>query len=501
MSLVWLFMILTVVPHELAHAIVVRLLGYPVKLVVIGMGPILMRRKFFGLPCIWRALPFGGWVLPGTTEKPMPLPGQFIVSAAGPGVHLLMALAVWVFLPADYWTSLQPVHRLEFAAAFITANVLEFVFNTVPRRFDSDTGPAVTDGMAMCQILFLRRAPFVPDPYKPHPLRRAMPVFWLAGLAGIAMCFATWEDTASGKGIPWRPALWLLAGAAGIQAAVAVSGPDVPFLAVKPGDAAQSPQQVLHALMGSEFQQWRKAPEPSPQKQQVLQILAAQSGDTRKQIAALPPPDADEDDAWLLWMHYQHTSTSPGETPAGPPPDAACDALEWPALRAAAVIARCHHAARQFAPERLQQAVDDFLASDPPAVTTILVRHMAAAQILTAHLTSLIHEALEWSAQNLGAVPGDPFFVAWHGAALISAGSPREGTPLLSSLKPGISPDEAVGPALLFLAIAARSEGNASEATTLAAAARRHITPGSLSAEMLVREFPHANSLADSGLE
>lgn len=488
LSLVWLFMILTVVPHELAHAVMARLLRVPVQAVVIGLGPVILRRKIAGFSVIWRVLPFGGWVQLKPREKPYPLPAEFLISAAGPGVHLLLAAAVWCTLPRETFTQPAPHLELEFAAAFFVANVLQFLFNAIPRRFDSDTGPAVTDGLAMCQILFLRRHPFVPDPDKPHPLKPLTPLFWVFGLGAAWMVVQTYGDT-HGDGVPWRPFLWLAVCGFFIWAAGAVRDPAEQLGYVRhPANAALSPAALLRSLQEAELATWRSAPDPTPPKQAALAALALTDAGARKAALAAIDIPAELDDPWLHWLQFK--AITKDEDHAAPPYDV-CTAFEWPALRAAGILAKVQAAAHAGGSHvaGIPDIVEDYLESDPPGLAVLLVKHGTCWLALSHPLPGLYPLAAQWAEANVDAAPADPWLLCCWGTALVRTGRFEEGLTLLNVLKPGVFPDETAGTALLFRALAARESGDPDNARRLAEGARLSLPEDSAMRGLLKQEF------------
>src|ERR1051325_4897201 len=65
-----LFLILSIIPHELGHAMVARLLGWRVYQIVIGVGKTLFKRRWSGILFDLRAVPLCGatWMIPKDTR-------------------------------------------------------------------------------------------------------------------------------------------------------------------------------------------------------------------------------------------------------------------------------------------------------------------------------------------------------------------------------------------------------------------------------------------------
>jgi tetratricopeptide (TPR) repeat protein len=154
--------------HEFAHAFVGRWVGFEVNGIAIGWwGRILFRRKLFGFDTIIRSLPFGGvaHVLP-TTEKWMRTK-DFLVVLAGPTSNLVLASLFWY---PGVWGDLINV-RLESLGVrglFVAANLFVLV-DLIPAVYSAPWGRTPSDGLALMQLIVLRRMPY-------PPLQRKTPV-------------------------------------------------------------------------------------------------------------------------------------------------------------------------------------------------------------------------------------------------------------------------------------------------------------------------------------
>ncbi|MEE2756644.1 MAG: M50 family metallopeptidase [Myxococcota bacterium] len=154
LAMVWFFLAyfaLTAL-HEIAHALVARLVGWAVVGLKVGIGPIITRSVWFGVPVEWRLFPIVGLVevLPKNLQSPRLK--NACIYAAGPGVELLIAGLLTAYLGWD--TMLSPTDSYVVAGLQATALAAVFGagFNLIP--FSPQPG-VVTDGLGICLSPFL----------------------------------------------------------------------------------------------------------------------------------------------------------------------------------------------------------------------------------------------------------------------------------------------------------------------------------------------------------
>lgn len=148
--------LLTVV-HEAGHALVAAAVGWKVSQVQLGFGPKLGHPTIGGVPIEIRAFPIVGLVqvapdrLEGARWK------NALIYAAGPGVELLLAVAVasavgWqtMLAPSESWGVVA-------AQSLCVAAALGAGFNLLPLTLPSGQ---VTDGMGILRSPFVPRAVF-----------------------------------------------------------------------------------------------------------------------------------------------------------------------------------------------------------------------------------------------------------------------------------------------------------------------------------------------------
>jgi hypothetical protein len=153
--LIQVFLIFTIVPHELGHAWAARVLGWRVFRIVLGVGKPLFSRKWLGVPFEVRLLPIGGVTFCSPIEVRHLRLKRFLVILAGPLTNVLMVLAVIVIWQGnlrafDFW-QLPELPRL-----FVWTNGLVLVVNLWPHQPKGAFG-APTDGKQLLQTLSFKK--------------------------------------------------------------------------------------------------------------------------------------------------------------------------------------------------------------------------------------------------------------------------------------------------------------------------------------------------------
>jgi hypothetical protein len=155
----YFFSMVGVCVHELAHAFTGRALGLNIQKVELGMGRLLFHLQLFGFDFELRGIPLAGLVRlpPGGAGS---LKQHALLYAAGPVSNLVLACIsypfashLWPFSLSEHWLL---VESFFIANALLLLNSLNPVVSTIRGQYPSD-------GLALYQILFLRRVPFVPQ--------------------------------------------------------------------------------------------------------------------------------------------------------------------------------------------------------------------------------------------------------------------------------------------------------------------------------------------------
>jgi tetratricopeptide (TPR) repeat protein len=153
--LIWVFVILSILPHELGHAFTGRALGWHVHQIVVGIGKPLFKARWAGMLFDFRSIPVAAatWVLPEDTRWLRPK--WFLIIFAGPLVNAAMALAVIVacggnLRPLDLDSMPIP------ARLFVWANAWVLLINLCPHQAKASFG-LLTDGGQLMQLLSFRK--------------------------------------------------------------------------------------------------------------------------------------------------------------------------------------------------------------------------------------------------------------------------------------------------------------------------------------------------------
>ncbi len=153
-----LFMMLTILPHELGHAWMARSVGMRVFKIYLGSGAAWFNFKLFGFEFEFRSLPTGGLVLAAHRSLEHLRAKQFAFVFAGPAVNILLAAAAWTFLsPGDLWSYDPLLNGFQPELAFFYANLMVLLENLWPRDMATLVGQVPSDGKQLYQAFFLSR--------------------------------------------------------------------------------------------------------------------------------------------------------------------------------------------------------------------------------------------------------------------------------------------------------------------------------------------------------
>jgi hypothetical protein len=150
-----LWMVLTeilIIPHEAAHVGIARTLGLRVFEVAIGSGPLIASWRVFGFGVKVHALPFvGGLTTVGFASRRLLRTKWMLMTAAGPGVHVLM-LAPW--LVGSWPIGLGALFTgPALGPVFLLANVWLFILSALPQKSPQDS-----DGLVLLKAPFRSEA-------------------------------------------------------------------------------------------------------------------------------------------------------------------------------------------------------------------------------------------------------------------------------------------------------------------------------------------------------
>lgn len=198
-----LFLAITILPHELGHALAGRLCGLDVRGIVVGSGPNIFVTRIFGIPTEVKLLPIAGFALAQPTQLTWLRTRWFLFVAAGPMANALAILAAHFAGGMPIWpetfTSASP------GGLFVFANWTHLVVNLVPFLAHTNYGRVPNDGLALMQLLFLRRLPFVPA-QKSSSKSRVLAwigalLLWLLALICFALAWFAFNDSSAPRRI------------------------------------------------------------------------------------------------------------------------------------------------------------------------------------------------------------------------------------------------------------------------------------------------------------
>lgn len=143
---------LSVLPHEFGHALMAKAVGYRPLAIVWGGFPSLIDRRIFGVRTLIGLAPESGFACFDPTDDRWPRLKQAAITAAGPLVNALLALAAFVAASAI----VEPFTRstLKFVLlVFGIANTLLALVNLWPSKVTTAAGSVPSDGAKLLSLL------------------------------------------------------------------------------------------------------------------------------------------------------------------------------------------------------------------------------------------------------------------------------------------------------------------------------------------------------------
>jgi len=138
---------ISIVVHELGHAVAARLVGLEVGAIVIGVGRKLWSGEIFGTAVTLHAWPLSGLTFLGAQSLDFLRTRLWFATLMGPVTNALLAL-----LAVEQWPDLVAKYGVPLLSLWIITNGLLALQSLVPRRFSHAGEMLSTDGLALLQI-------------------------------------------------------------------------------------------------------------------------------------------------------------------------------------------------------------------------------------------------------------------------------------------------------------------------------------------------------------
>lgn len=167
-----IFLVLSLLPHELGHALVAKLMGFRVFYIVVGSGKRIGRIKFMGFNIEFRTVPLSGATITAPRDEKFFRLRYAAVLLAGPLINVILGMAAWLLIEKGvfrvpihsfslenaplalfkvFGTGLAPLHMI------VLANLLLVTVNLWPRHIHTALGKIPSDGLALVTMPFLPR--------------------------------------------------------------------------------------------------------------------------------------------------------------------------------------------------------------------------------------------------------------------------------------------------------------------------------------------------------
>lgn len=151
------FNVLSIVPHELGHALVGRMLGLRVFKIIIGSGRPWFRTRLCGFDAEFKTLLLGGVAV----AAPRSVAGYrwrtFLFIMGGPAVNLALAGGALLARPAgEVWGFARLHEAVVPLQVFFYSNVVVLLANLWPQMIQTDLGKLASDGKQLFRAVFGR---------------------------------------------------------------------------------------------------------------------------------------------------------------------------------------------------------------------------------------------------------------------------------------------------------------------------------------------------------
>lgn len=154
LGIIYLFMWIMVIPHELGHAVIARLFGFRVFQVIIGHGNALLTRTLLGCEWEFRPLPVGGVTVAASPSPRVFRLRKFFMFLGGPLVNVLFVLIPFWLMPRSGGANPSSFWEASLLIDLAIANTVLLVVNLWPRKVATVAGVTENDGLALLTIPF-----------------------------------------------------------------------------------------------------------------------------------------------------------------------------------------------------------------------------------------------------------------------------------------------------------------------------------------------------------
>lgn len=173
----------SIVVHELGHAVAARLVGLQVGAVIFGVGRKIWHGEIFGTAVTLHVWPLSGLTFFGAQNLDLLRTRLWFVTLMGPAINAMLALTA-----AAQWSEWVPTVGVPVLSLWIITNALLALQSLIPRQFSHAGAMLSTDGLALIQIP-LRSSEQLESYLFTAPLLRALQRFESHDYAGAeAIC-------------------------------------------------------------------------------------------------------------------------------------------------------------------------------------------------------------------------------------------------------------------------------------------------------------------------
>jgi tetratricopeptide (TPR) repeat protein len=147
------FLAISIAPHELAHALVAKCVGWRVFKIYMGSGKAVWKTKLFGIDTEFRPVPANGLVLAAPPTLHHYRRKMCAFALAGPTANLVVACVAFAFLGGTMSQFMAIGERCLPVQMLLLANLLLAIVSLAPWKFQTAWGKQPTDGLKLWQTI------------------------------------------------------------------------------------------------------------------------------------------------------------------------------------------------------------------------------------------------------------------------------------------------------------------------------------------------------------